>query len=180
MSEDDPINFRQAMQSSNSHKWIEAMNEKYKSMQDNKVWELVPLPDGVKPDVVNGYLKLKGIQMVMWRGIRHVLWPKALLKRKELTSKRLYLQFLRKTLLGQLWRLLHILILSCIKWMSKQRFSMVTLKKPFIWCSQKTVSGDPKNMVCKLTKSIYGLKQASRQWYFKFHQVIASYGFETN
>ena len=35
------------------------------------------------------------------------------------------------------------------------------------------VSGDPKNMVC-------GLKQASRQWYHKFHQVVVSFGFETN
>ena len=35
--EDNPINFHQAMQSSNSHKWIEAMNGEYKSMQDNKV-----------------------------------------------------------------------------------------------------------------------------------------------
>ena len=49
MMEDDPLNFHQAMQDSNSEKWIEAMNEKYKSMQDNKVWELVPLPEGVKP-----------------------------------------------------------------------------------------------------------------------------------
>ena len=35
-------------------------------------------------------------------------------------------------------------------------------------------------MVYKLTNSIYGLKQASRQWYHKFHQAILSFGFEVN
>jgi len=42
------------------------------------------------------------------------------------------------------------------------------------------VSGDPKNMVYKLKKFIYELKQASRQWDYKFHQVVVSFSFETN
>ena len=36
------------MQGSSSQKWIDAMNEEYKSMQDNQVWDLVPLPEGKK------------------------------------------------------------------------------------------------------------------------------------
>ena len=49
MMEDDPINFHQAIQSSNCQKWINAINEEYKSMQDNDVWDLVPSPEGAKP-----------------------------------------------------------------------------------------------------------------------------------
>ena len=33
-------------------------------------------------------------------------------------------------------------------------------------------------MLCKLKKSIYGLKQASRSWNIRFDQAIKSFGFD--
>ena len=49
IKENDPINLRQALQSFNAHKWIDAMNEEMKSMHDNDVWDLVQLLEGLKP-----------------------------------------------------------------------------------------------------------------------------------
>ncbi|KAM1128224.1 hypothetical protein ACFX15_037517 [Malus domestica] len=37
-----------------------------------------------------------------------------------------------------------------------------------------------ENLVCKLNKSIYGLKQVSRQWYLKFDQIVSAQGFVEN
>ena len=41
-------------------------------------------------------------------------------------------------------------------------------------------SSDGEQLVCKLKKSIYSLKQASHQWHLKFHNIISSFGFEEN
>ena len=37
-----------------------------------------------------------------------------------------------------------------------------------------------ENIVFRLKRSIYGLKQASRQWYLKFDKIVTSFGFIEN
>ena len=37
-----------------------------------------------------------------------------------------------------------------------------------------------ENMVCRLKRSIYGLKQASCQWYLKFDKIVTFFGFIEN
>ena len=43
------VSFSQAMESDDSSKWMEAMNEELKSMAHNGVWDLIELPNNCKP-----------------------------------------------------------------------------------------------------------------------------------
>ena len=51
-----------------------------------------------------------------------------------------------------------------------------------VYMSQPEGFVDPKNKgkICKLLKSIYGLKQASRSWNLRFDEAIVEFGFIKN
>ena len=49
LEDDDPVNYKEAMMSTNSTKWLQAMKSKMESMYKNQVWDLVIPPEGVKP-----------------------------------------------------------------------------------------------------------------------------------
>jgi hypothetical protein len=44
----DFVSFSQAIEGNDSVRWIDAMNDELKSMDQNKVWDIVELPEGYK------------------------------------------------------------------------------------------------------------------------------------
>ena len=58
---------------------------------------------------------------------------------------------------------------------------MEILRRTSIYNNQKDfVAGRKDNLVCKLQKSIYRLKQVSRSWNIRFDQAVKSFGFTQN
>jgi len=67
------------MESSNSQKWIGAMEKEIKSMRDNEAWDLVELPKGVKP------IGCKCIFKTKWNSMDNIERYKARLVAKGFT-----------------------------------------------------------------------------------------------
>ncbi|KAG8475050.1 hypothetical protein CXB51_031854 [Gossypium anomalum] len=181
MMEDDPINFHQAMKSSNSQKWIDAMKDEYKSMQDNKVWKLVPLPEGAKPIGCKWIFKTKRDANGNVERYKARLVAKGYTQKEGIDFTETFSPVSSKDSVRIIMALVAHFDLELHQMDVKTAFLNSDIEETIYMVQPENFeSKDSINMVCKLTKSIYGLKQASRQWYHKFHQIIISFGFEIN
>ena len=179
--EDDPINFRQALESSKSQKWINVMNEEIKSMKDNDVWDLVPLPEGVKPIGCKWIFKTKRDLKGDVERYKARLVAKGYTQKEGIDYKETFSPVSSKDSFRKIMALMAHFDLEFHQMDVKTAFLNGDIDETIYMVQPENfVSGDTKMMVCKLKKSIYGLKQTSRQWYYKFHQVIISSGFEMN
>ena len=78
----DPVSFSQAMNSDDSSKWVNAINEELKSMEQNSVWDLVELPINSKKVVCKWIFKTKHDATGNINDLKPDLLPKVLLKKK--------------------------------------------------------------------------------------------------
>ncbi|CAJ2653575.1 unnamed protein product [Trifolium pratense] len=176
LTEDDPINFSQAMRSSNSLKWIDAMKDEMKSMTDNDVWDLVKLPEGKKPIGCKWIFKTKRDSKGNIERYKAHLVAKGFTQKEGIDYKETFSPVSSKDSLRIIMALVAHFDLELHQMDVKTAFLNGNIDETIYMVQPENfVSGDPKSMVCKLKKSIYGLKQASRQWYYKFHQVISSF-----
>ncbi|KAJ9561477.1 hypothetical protein OSB04_006637 [Centaurea solstitialis] len=179
--EDDPINLKEALSSSNSQKWIDAMADEMKSMKDNDVWDLVELPKDAKPIGYKWIFKTKKDSNGNIERYKARLVAKGFTQKEGIDYKETFSPVSSKDSFRTIMALVDHYDLELHQMHVKTAFLNGNIDETIYMTQPENCAlGDSKSMVCRLKKSIYGLKQASRQWYLKFHQVITSFGYEVS
>ena len=178
LDNDEPVNYEEAMMSPDSEKWLDAMKSEMRSMYENQVWTLVDLPNDRKAvenkwifkkktdadgnvTVYKARLVAKGFRQIQGVDYDETFSPVAMLK-----SVRIMLA-IAAFFDYEIWQM--DVKTAFLNGHIEEELYMVQ-PKGFV---------DPKDAkkVCKLQRSIYGLKQASRSWNLRFDEVIKGFGF---
>ena len=138
------------------------MNEEYKSMQDNKVWELVSLPEGVKPIGCKWIFKTKWDANGNVERYKTHLVAKGFTQREGTDFKETFSLVSAKDSFRIIVALVAHFDLELHQMDVKTTFLNGDIDETIYMVQlENFVLGDPKYMICKLKKFIYGLKQAS-------------------
>ncbi|CAA7051375.1 unnamed protein product [Microthlaspi erraticum] len=168
------------MKDVNSDKWIDASKEEIDSMVKNGVWDIVPLPEGHKAVGCKWVFKTKLNCNGNVERYKARLVAKGF-NQKEGIDYETFSPVSRKDSLRIILALVAQYDLELHQMDVKTAFLNGDLEEEVYMCQPEgfIIEGQ-ENMVCKLKKSIYGLKQASRQWYLKFDEIITKFGFKEN
>ncbi|KAM2043175.1 hypothetical protein ACFXTI_036479 [Malus domestica] len=179
--EDDPITFHQAVNSSKAELWQAAMAEELAAMEKNKVWMLVPLPCNAKPIGCKWVFKTKRNTVGKVERHKARLVAKGFTQREGIDYNETFSPVSSKDSLRVIMALTAHFNLELHQMDVKSAFLNGDLFEEIVMVQPPGfVEEGKESMVCRLNKSIYGLKQSSRQWYIKFDQVVAAFGFEEN
>uniref|UniRef100_A0A6N2M0Z2 Integrase catalytic domain-containing protein n=1 Tax=Salix viminalis TaxID=40686 RepID=A0A6N2M0Z2_SALVM len=166
----DPVSYSQAIKDVNSNKWIDAMkdNEIY---AENQVWEVVQLPPGHKARDCKGNIERHKARLV----------AKGFNQKEGIDYTETFSPVSRKDSLRIIMALVAHYDLELHQMDVKTAFLNGDLQEEvYMRQPEGFIIEGREDMVCKLKKSLYGLKQASRQWLSKFDEIITEFGFKEN
>ncbi|KAK2991288.1 hypothetical protein RJ640_024553 [Escallonia rubra] len=173
--EDEPTSVEEALSSSARNEWMAAMKDELSSMEKNQVCELIDLPPGRKTIGNKWVLKVKRKADGSIDKYKARLVAKGYTQLRGVDYEDTFSPVVRFASIR--------LILAIVAQQDLELFHM-DVKTAFlngkldeeIYMAQPEgfeVKGHERK-VCHLKRSIYSLKQSSRQWYFRFHHAITS------
>jgi hypothetical protein len=162
--ETDPSSFKEVVKSQHSSEWLDAMKDEMKSMSTNEVCELVEIPNGAKTIGCKWVYKSKHDSKGNIKRFKARLMAKGFTQREGIDYTKTFSLVSSKDSFRIIIALVAHYDLELHQMDVKTPFLNGNLQEN-IYMAQPggfTVEGK-EHMGCKLKKSLYGLKQASRQ-----------------
>ena len=163
--------------------WREAMKAELDALESTNTWSVVTLPPGKHP------IGCRWIYKIKYRSDGSVERYKARLVAKGYTqqegvdfietfspvAKLITVKVLLALTASQNWSLVQLDVNNAS--LNGDLFEEVYMDLPLGYHSKGEQPLTKGKLVCKLHKSLYGLKQAFRQWYAKFSTSLLAFGF---
>lgn len=172
---EEPTTYEEAMKSGSSRRWQQAIDAELKALSDNETWDIVDEPNDC--DVIDS----KWVFKIKRDNTGKISLFKCRLVAKGFQQKGLMFEDIYSPV-AKLNTLRTLLAISVnFDWVVHQTdvcsaFLHGEIKENvFMYLPENC--NLPKGKVCKLKKSIYGLKRAPKYWYEKFHDFMSSQNF---
>ncbi|CAN1181640.1 Retrovirus-related Pol polyprotein from transposon TNT 1-94 [Linum perenne] len=171
----EPTSFNEAVKDEN---WRNAMKNELQALEDNHTWDIVPCPEGKKP------VGCKWVFKVKLHADGKIERYKARLVAKGFTQ--IYgVDFLDT--FSPVVKMNTVKLLLAVAAVKSWHLEQMDISNAFLHGDLEEevymelpqgIHGDhTQNAVCRLRKSLYGLKQASRQWFAKLTEALLKFGF---
>ena len=175
----DPVSLREALQSKNAQEWKQAADVEYSALVENKTWDLVDLPTGCQVIGCRWLFKVKHTSTGEIEKFKGRLVAKGYAQRYGIDYVETFSQVVKFSTIRAL------LAYAVENDMKIHQMDVITAflngdLNEDIYMEQPegyAVKGK-EHLVCKLRKSLYGLKQSPRCWNAKFSDHMHKAGFE--
>ena len=175
----EPSTYREAISGAEAANWVAAMGEEMESLHKNQTWELVKLPRG---------RRVVGCKWVFKKktgnpddvGIRYKarLVAKGFSQKEGVDYNEIFSPVVRHTSIRLLLALVAHQDLELEQLDVKTTFLHGELEEDILMNQPEGFAIEGKeDYVCRLKKSLYGLKQSPRQWYKKFDSFMVKHGY---
>ncbi|CAL2227718.1 unnamed protein product [Prunus armeniaca] len=170
----EPVSYEQA---SMDPKWVEAMQTELDALAANNTWTIMPLPSGHRAIGCRWVFKIKYNSDGTVERYKARLVAKGFTQREGIDYKETF---------AHVAKLITVRCLLSVAAIRNWSLHQLDVQNAFLHGDlQEEVYMQPppgfrrqgERVVCRLNKSLYGLKQASRSWFHKFSHAIQEIGF---